>query len=962
MESLVTASSQTASDYPSVLQDVIRSLATHMPLEELLNKILEHAMRLWHTTHGFIDLAAPSEVMLERRIGRGVYQKWAGSRRQWGEGLAGHAWQNGVMVCVDNYDAWPGRNPSLPLNTIGAAVALPLHAPTQVLGVLGLAYGANDPQPPHAFAPETLHQLQHLAYLASLVLENAQLVRQNHEAVEFTEGLYQAALSISKATTIREICQHLTIHFNTIVHADRTLMYLVDHKQRRILLHVGAGQMQETDFTETYAELVTGLNGQVFSTAQSVLSLDTAETVETSLERQRIQNVGAMIIAPITVNGEVIGTITTLNLVGQRVFTQYHVETLMTLATLAGTAIENTRLFEETQQANQILARRATQLLTSNLVGQQLTSILDPEELLHNVVHLIQKDFKYYYVGIWLLTMQRDAVILHAGAGETPNNLHGMRLPLDSPSLIAEVSRSGQGRIVDDVVPLGDNLILQALPLMRSEATFPLRVGDRLLGVLDLISSQVEVFGADDQLVLQTLADQIAIALRNAQLYTEQQQRRRLAEALEQAGRELTSTLDLEAIPLLVLTQLASVIPYTRGLLCLKEHGEFSIAAHHGFPTTPKINADTLGRHAFAQHIMFTGHHLIVDDVTQNPDLNPLPEETELRTWLGVPLISKNKTAGLIAVARTEADSFAYQDASLLAAFASQAAIALENARLYDETTRFSGLMERMVEARTAELHQAIAILEKLDKIKSSFIDVSAHELRTPLTVIKGYASMLNTFPFAKDPSIQPLLASLLGSINRLHEIINTMLDVAKLDAQKLDTRPEPVKLSLVFDRIVHEFKADLQDRQITLELVGISQIPIFQASLELLRKMFFQVVMNAIKYTPDGGKITITGQVLADSQLGGPALEVVVSDTGIGIDSRHHELIFEKLYTIGEVALHSSGRTKFKGGGPGLGLAIARGIARAHNGKIWVESAGHDETNFPGSRFRVLLPFAPLA
>jgi len=90
------------------------------------------------------------------------------------------------------------------------------------------------------------------------------------------------------------------------------------------------------------------------------------------------------------------------------------------------------------------------------------------------------------------------------------------------------------------------------------------------------------------------------------------------------------------------------------------------------------------------------------------------------------------------------------------------------------------------------------------------------------------------------------------------------------------------------------------------------------------------------------------------------PGVEIVVKDTGIGLDAEHHELIFEKFYQVGSVALHSSGRTTFKGGGAGLGLAIVRGVARTHGGKTWVESAGHDEVNFPGSTFYLQLPLSP--
>jgi signal transduction histidine kinase len=117
-------------------------------------------------------------------------------------------------------------------------------------------------------------------------------------------------------------------------------------------------------------------------------------------------------------------------------------------------------------------------------------------------------------------------------------------------------------------------------------------------------------------------------------------------------------------------------------------------------------------------------------------------------------------------------------------------------------------------------------------------------------------------------------------------------------------------------------------------------------------------VVINAIKYTPDGGVITISGQPVQDAQAG-DCVQVQVRDTGIGIDAQYHEMIFEKFYQTGKVALHSSGKTKFKGGGPGLGLAIARGIMRAHNGRIWVESAEHNEEKCPGTTVYILLPIA---
>jgi signal transduction histidine kinase len=147
-----------------------------------------------------------------------------------------------------------------------------------------------------------------------------------------------------------------------------------------------------------------------------------------------------------------------------------------------------------------------------------------------------------------------------------------------------------------------------------------------------------------------------------------------------------------------------------------------------------------------------------------------------------------------------------------------------------------------------------------------------------------------------------------------------------------------------------------LRERNLTLTVEGLDDLPPIAADPDLLHKTFYHLIINAVKYTPDGGAITVSGKAVSgDGQA--PAVQVVVGDTGIGIDPAHHELIFEKFYQTGRTTLHSSGKTKFKGGGPGLGLAIARGIVLAHGGRIWVESPGYDEQACPGSRFYVRLP-----
>ncbi|MBL8100618.1 MAG: ATP-binding protein [Anaerolineales bacterium] len=135
----------------------------------------------------------------------------------------------------------------------------------------------------------------------------------------------------------------------------------------------------------------------------------------------------------------------------------------------------------------------------------------------------------------------------------------------------------------------------------------------------------------------------------------------------------------------------------------------------------------------------------------------------------------------------------------------------------------------------------------------------------------------------------------------------------------------------------------------------GLEKLPAFSADPDMLQKVFYHLIMNAIKYTPDGGEVKVVGKYRNGKKP--PELEVAVVDTGIGVDPSKKEAIFEKFHQTGDVLLHSSGKTKFKGGGPGLGLAIARGIVQAHGGKIWVESKGYNEEKLPGSKFIVSFP-----
>src|SRR6185503_7762288 len=152
-----------------------------------------------------------------------------------------------------------------------------------------------------------------------------------------------------------------------------------------------------------------------------------------------------------------------------------------------------------------------------------------------------------------------------------------------------------------------------------------------------------------------------------------------------------------------------------------------------------------------------------------------------------------------------------------------------------------------------------------------------------------------------------------------------------------------------------------IKQRKLTLSARGLRGLPTIEADMQRLVQAFRNIVLNAIKFTPDGGRIEITANLKpSENGDGKDHILVAISDTGVGIDKENLELVFEKFFRAYDPGLHSTGTYKFMGAGPGLGLTIAKGVIEGHGGRIWAESPGHNMESYPGTTFYVLLPISP--
>lgn len=277
-------------------------------------------------------------------------------------------------------------------------------------------------------------------------------------------------------------------------------------------------------------------------------------------------------------------------------------------------------------------------------------------------------------------------------------------------------------------------------------------------------------------------------------------------------------------------------------------------------------------------------------------------------------------------------------------------------------------------------LEKSAADLARLNKMKDSFLGIASHELKTPLTVIMGFSELILTEPPGKvDPGVLDMVSNISSAAARLDSIVRDMVDISMIDEKRLQLKLDEVDVNHLVEDSLNElrFFVSMRKQQLVLELDDT--IPTIKGDTVRLMQLLSNVIGNSIKFTPDGGRITVstrTKYILRSKQTpsADPVqslvnigkdqhlyVEITVTDTGIGIDIDDQLRIFDKFYEAGNIEEHSSGKVAFKARGAGLGLSISKGIVEMHGGEIWVESPGYNPDQFPGSTFHIVLPLNPI-
>ncbi len=568
-------------------------------------------------------------------------------------------------------------------------------------------------------------------------------------------------------------------------------------------------------------------------------------------------------------------------------------------------------------------------------VSRNVISILDPEELLQKTVDIICEEFGFYYAGVFLLDEEKEWAVLRAGRGDAGAKMvaEGHKLRVGGLSLIGAATGRRQALIALDVGDEPVHFKNPHLPLTRSEMALPLAVADEVIGALTVQSIEEAAFSEDDIMALQAMADQLAVAIKNAQLYSENQRvlayasrRARLLAAAAEVGKGVTSILDLDEL----LHKTVDIICdaygfYYAGVFLLDETNEWAVLrAGRGEAGEKMVTLDhrlQVGGLSMIGTSIAERHARIALDVGDEPVHFKNPHLPLTRSEMALPLMVGNKVIGALTVQSIEEAAFSDEDVSSLQAMADQLAIALDNARLLRE---LEAAHAELVRTKTFEA-LATSTLEAIHWIgnKALPISVSVKRVLDEMDELEG-----------ADPE---LLIDIKEDLIMIQDSARLIVDVQEnLIGPAREQKPMPAMVEdVIKDTVVRMgISSDVVSYDVPPDL------PLVVTDTTQLSRAFGYVLKNALEATADLEEPHLMIELEPTEEKGTLYVAVRIADNGPGIAEEDLEKIWAAFYTT-KGAKHA-----------GMGLSATFQITKQLEGKV-------SASNMPdgGAVFEFLVP-----
>lgn len=422
---------------------------------------------------------------------------------------------------------------------------------------------------------------------------------------------------------------------------------------------------------------------------------------------------------------------------------------------------------------------------------------------------------------------------------------------------------------------------------------------------------------------------------------------------LHQTGTIITSTLDMQKLFSTVLKLLRENHGFQRMVLVLKDpsKNKFVISDVIGVPEELEQQIKgfefSLVLETFDETLLIHGQPILVSDLEvrvdqMNPDVLDLCRQVGVESFVSAPLMSHTEILGYLGADKGKTRC-TQEDLDLLVTIANHVAVAIDNARTYQDLETLATGLEQRVRERTQDLQSANDRLQELDSLKSTFVSIVSHELRTPMTSIKGLIeNMIDglTGPLNERQSFY--LNRVKHNIERLTRMINDLLDLSRIEAGKMELQYSTVNVGSLAREVVELLQPMAQERHLALLIQVVDPIPLIQADRDKLIQILTNLMTNAIKFTKPSGTVTVEVCQQDDGSV-----KTSIQDNGWGVPLEEQQVIFERFYR-GQTA-------DIKNRGAGLGLAITKSLVELHGGSIGVSS-----TPGEGSRFSFSVPNQP--
>ena len=913
-----------------VLQAISR---TAFDLDAVLSTVLENAMQLCDST--FAGLYRREGDLFHLAVARGVSAQWVRNTREHppdihGGGLNARVTVKKTPVHIHDVLGDPeyGYKETALSGGFRTLLGVPLLRNGDVVGVLSLAradvrdYSASEIDLVRTFADQ-----------AAIAIENVRLFSETKDALDrqtaLGEILRVIAASPSDITPVLDAIAESAARFCVSENVSVILL----QEDGRIQVHAHVGTL-DTRVPSWVLDRTT-VSGRSIVDAQTIQVPDlqaAGDEYPLGQAQALVLNERTTLAAPLIRDGRGIGALL-LRRGEVRPFSDKQVELVKVFADQAVIAIENVRLINETNRALEQQTATADVLRLISRSTFELAPVLDA--LIETSTRLANAQSGAIF------GLEGDQYRLMATYGLTAE-VREMQLGLVSSaatgsSIAARTGRALQPiQIVDVLEDPEASPTLLKLAKAEGARTFlgvPLLREGVAIGVLSLRRKEVDPFSESEIALVSTYADQAVIAIENVRLFNETK------EALERqtATSELLaamsqSAFDLKPVFEMVLDRSLALCHAQYGWIHEfddHDHTLLNVAAQMSETMAPIAYAEGRWRaseRSLVGRVCRERRTLHVADLLADPTVSGSRAiiANGARTGLGVPLLRGDELLGAIIIVRIEVHPFDTREIELVESFANQAAIAIENVRLFNQIREKSG-----------QLEVANEDLAAASRHKSEFLANMSHELRTPLNAIIGFSDVLEQRLFGELNERQSEYTRDIASSGRhLLDLVNEILDLSKVEAGRMELEPSEFALG----DTIHGALAFVRERAaghgIELGADVPADLGTVVADERKVRQVLLNLLSNAVKFTPDGGTIGVR------ARRSNGEVEVSVRDTGIGIAPEDQARVFDEFQQVGK----ASDRSRE---GTGLGLTLAKRFIELHHGRIWIESELGKGTTF---------------